>query len=267
VSTADRPTGFRAVAASGRLTDSAWRRPENRRPFVLGHRGARSRAPENTLAGFDLAMDEGADGVELDVRLCGSGQIVVCHDRTLERVSSGRDLRLVEQIALLELEQVDVGDGQRVPTLEAVLDWARERRARVNVEVKRDVRDLALLVRRVSELVQSVSDAPERILVSSFDVRAVRWLARELSGVAVGWLVHARQHLLNGAPGFSWLGARAVHPQNVLCTSESVARWKRRGALVNTWTVNDETRAAHLAGLGVDALISDDPGRILRALG
>jgi glycerophosphoryl diester phosphodiesterase len=218
------------------------------------------------LAAFDLAMDEGADGVELDVRLCGSGEVVVCHDPTLERVSSGRDARVVEQLALPELSRVDVGDGQRVPTLEAVLDWARNRRARVNVEVKSDVRDLPLLVQRVSAIVEAQPDA-ERIILSSFDLHTVRWLARHPGDVAVGWLVHRGQRLLKGAPGFRLLGARAVHPEHVLCTSESVARWKRGGALVNTWTVNDEARAVELAELGIDALITDDPGRILRALG
>lgn len=233
---------------------------------MFGHRGARGRVPENTFAGFDLAIDEGADGIELDVRLCGTGQVVVCHDRTLERVTAGRDVREVERLALADLQHVDLGGNARVPTLEAVLDWSARRGARVNVEVKRDVRDLRLLLERVATLLQTVPDAPDRIILSSFDVRAVHWLAKRVPAIAVGWLVYRGQRVLRRALGWRWLGAQAVHPDHVLCTESSVARWKRGGALVNTWTVNDPGEAVRLAKLGVDVIISDHAGKILSAL-
>jgi glycerophosphoryl diester phosphodiesterase len=245
---------------------SAFRRAPGERPFVFGHRGARGRVPENTFAGFDLAIDEGADGIELDVRLCGSGQVVVCHDRTLQRVTAGRDVREVERVALADLQRIDVGGDERVPTLEAVLDWSARRRTRINVEVKRDVRDLGLLLERVAALLQTLPDAPARIILSSFDVRAVHWLARRVPAIAVGWLVYHRQSVLRHALGWRLLGAKAVHPEHVLCTESSVARWKRGGALVNTWTVNDPVEAVRLAKLGVDVIISDHAGKILKAL-
>src|SRR3954469_22392426 len=88
---------------------SAWQRPEGVRPFVLGHRGARHAAPENTLAAFELARKEGADGVELDVRLDGSGRVIVLHDPTLARVTGGAEVRHAEDIAGRELCALDVG--------------------------------------------------------------------------------------------------------------------------------------------------------------
>jgi glycerophosphoryl diester phosphodiesterase len=102
--------------------------------------------------------------------------------------------------------------------------------------------------------------------LSSFDVRAVLWLARHLPDIAVGWLVHRRQRMFRRALGWRWLGARAVHPEHVLCSDSSVARWKRGGALVNTWTVNDPSEAVRLAALGVDVIISDHAGKILKAV-
>jgi len=89
----------------------AWQRPEGARPFVLGHRGARHAAPENTLAAFELARTEGADGIELDVRLDGSGRVIVLHDPTLVRVTRGADTRHAEDIPSRELSRLDVGKG------------------------------------------------------------------------------------------------------------------------------------------------------------
>ena len=95
-------------------------------PLVLGHRGARREAPENTLPAFELATAQGAAGVELDVRLDGSGRVIVLHDRTLLRVTAGRDDRDVESLSADQLDQVTLDGGARVPTLEQVLGWARE---------------------------------------------------------------------------------------------------------------------------------------------
>src|SRR3954468_10133753 len=105
---------------------SAWQRPLGKRPFVLGHRGARHAAPENTLAAFELARREGADGVELDVRLDASGEVIVLHDPTLTRVTQGKETRHAEDISSPELARLDVGAGERVPLLADVLDWAHQ---------------------------------------------------------------------------------------------------------------------------------------------
>src|SRR4051812_41502440 len=81
-------------------------------PLVLGHRGARHAAPENTHAAFELARREGAAGVELDVRLVKTGQIVVLHDPTLGRVTGNTDRRAAEQLTWAEAQRADVGKGE-----------------------------------------------------------------------------------------------------------------------------------------------------------
>jgi glycerophosphoryl diester phosphodiesterase len=78
------------------LENWPWRRAD--RPLVIGHRGVRGDRPENTLAAFEHAGDQGADGIELDVRTCGSGELVVIHDPTLKRVSSGSEARAVAEV-------------------------------------------------------------------------------------------------------------------------------------------------------------------------
>jgi glycerophosphoryl diester phosphodiesterase len=231
---------------------------------VLGHRGARHAAPENTLAAFELARREGADGVELDVRLDGSGQVIVLHDPTLTRVTSGADSRHAEDIPSADLAQLDIGSGERVPLLRDVLAWAKEHGQRVNVELKSDVRDARALLTGVAHVVKSLP--LPAVLFSSFHPRFVWWLARNVPDLPRAWLVHAKQRVLKHAPGFRLIGANGVHPEHVLASAERVARLKRAGALVNVWTVNDTARALSLAQNGVDAIISDVPGEILRGL-
>ena len=242
----------------------AWQRPALARPFVLGHRGARHAAPENTLAAFELARTEGADGIELDVRLDADGAVIVLHDPTLTRVTEGADRRHAEDIPSRELARLDVGSGQRVPLLADVLDWARASGQRVNIELKSDVRDRSRLLHGV----RSVLDRTElpSVIFSSFHPYFVWWLARHLPDLPRAWLVHRKQTILKYAPGLTLLGANAVHPEHSLVTAERVRRAKRAQVLLNVWTVNDPARARELADLGVDAIISDVPGKILSAL-
>ena len=231
---------------------------------MLGHRGARHAAPENTLAAFELARSEGADGIELDVRLDGDGRVIVLHDPTLTRVTSGAETRHAEQLSSAELARLDIGKGERVPLLADVLVWAREHEQRVNVELKSDVRNRKLLLSQVARVIGSV--ALPRLLFSSFHPHFVWWLGRHLPSQPRAWLVHDRQRLLKYAPGLRLLGANAVHPQHTLLTPERAAHAKRAGLLVNVWTVNNPVRAGELAGLGVDAIISDMPRKILSEL-
>lgn len=242
-----------------------FRRRPGARPLVLGHRGARRDAPENTLEAFELAREQGADGVELDVRLDADGRVVVLHDPDLKRVTGARDARGIKTLGARELAAVDLGGGARVPELSAVLAWAAPHGLVVNVELKHDVARRRALVRSVARIVSRAPGAPEHVILSCFHPGVVLALSRRLPEFTVAWLVHAGQRFAKGARGFRWLGARAVHPEHVLATPARVRRWRRAGAVVNAWTVNDATEARRLAGLGVDGLISDAPREISAA--
>ncbi len=240
-------------------------------PLVLGHRGARHAAPENTHAAFELSRREGAAGVELDVRLVKTGEIIVLHDPTLARVSGGADRRAAEDLPLGEALRVDVGHGEKVPLLSDVLDWARAHDQLVNVEVKSDVTRRRELLRGVIELLARHPVASTHVVLSSFDPRFIWRLARALPEVPSALLFHTKSPIahaaaLVGAATFTRLGARAVHPEHVLVTPARMAAWRSKRALVGVWTVNDEARAQALAKLGVDYIVSDRPGAILHAL-
>ncbi len=241
-------------------------------PFVYAHRGARARAPENTLAAFELARVEGADGIELDVRTTRDGVVVVVHDLDLTRVTGGHDSRVVGELTARELRDVvlDVGGREgRVPTLAEVLDWAAPLELRVNVELKHDDPHHLRLVRGVSRLLRGRLRVTERVILSSFHPRLLTLAAAFADRVPRAFIVHAGQRLAwtqAAVFGAKALGVLAYHPERKLCTPSLVAAWKRAGLVVNPWTVNDVREALDLAALGVDGLITDDPAGVLAAL-
>lgn len=228
-------------------------------PLIYGHRGVRGAAPENTMAAFALAAEQGADGIELDVRLAGSGELVVAHDPTLARATGGSDTRNVADLSYFDLSRVDVGEGERVPRLAEVLAFARARRLRINVEMKRDVPDRMAVVRATARIVRTVPDAPKYVLVSSFDPVMLAAFGLLLPAIPRAFVFEAANRWLrSGWPTFP-LRAAAVHPERTLVSPEAARAWRSRELLVNVWTVNDAEEARDLAACGVDGLITDVP--------
>ncbi|HWO08761.1 MAG TPA: glycerophosphodiester phosphodiesterase family protein [Polyangiaceae bacterium] len=245
------------------LLSARWTPPPTR-PLVLGHRGARHAAPENTFAAFDLALREGAEGVELDVRMNAGGDVIVCHDVTLERVTKGRDLRAIDDLGTAECRAVRLEGGERLPFLREVLDWADERGACLNVELKTDGRRRRALVRAVAELTRPRAKAGN-VLISSFNPLAVLAHRALAPAIASAWLVESAAS--SELPLVPRAGSVALHPKHTLITPARLALWRARVGRVHAWTVNDPVRARELAALGVECLISDNPGRLIAALG
>ncbi|MDQ3031238.1 MAG: glycerophosphodiester phosphodiesterase [Myxococcota bacterium] len=241
------------------------RRAPGRRPFVYGHRGASARAPENTLKAFALALDEGADGIELDVRLSRDGVVVVVHDVDLARVAGRPD-----RIAALDaatLRTIDVG-GDVVPTLDDTLDLTLPRGARVNVELKGDVPDRGALTRAVARLLARRHERErDAIFVSSFRPEILIGLRALRAAVPRAFLFDAehtgpmRAALLRRA-----VSPEGLHPHHTLCSPGAIARWHARGLFVNAWTVDAPGRARALAEAGIDGLITNDPAGICEVL-
>jgi glycerophosphoryl diester phosphodiesterase len=246
-----------------------FRRPDGAPVLVFGHRGVRGEAPENTMAAFELAAQSGADGVELDVRLCRSGEVVVIHDPALTRSTGGRDARAVADLDAAELSRVDLGGGERVPLLREVLDWARAKNLLVNVEIKRDVPDRRAVVRETANVVRGYLAAPGSVMASSFDPWMLAYFGWLLPEVLRGSLF-SPDSTLAAMQTKGWVAALvragAVHPERTLVVPERCQKWKKRSTLVNVWTVNDVAEAKSLAAMGVDAIITDVPSVMVRAL-
>ncbi|HEY0709300.1 MAG TPA: glycerophosphodiester phosphodiesterase [Polyangia bacterium] len=242
-----------------------WARRDRGRPLIIGHRGASAREVENTVPAFVQAAAEGADGVELDVFLSASGEVVVFHDDDLQRLAGLP--HQVRTMSLHALRAVALPRGARIPTLDEVFE-ACGPSLLVNVEIKStgatDV-SLPALVAGVSEVVDR-RGAAARVLVSSFDPRAVAlWQERRTDVPAALVFEDGVAPVLGKALALPFLKPKAVHPEAVLCRPDVVAAWHAAGYMVNTWTVDDPNRIRELAMAGVDGIITNDPAGALRA--
>jgi glycerophosphoryl diester phosphodiesterase len=240
------------------------------RPLVLAHRGACRLETENTLGAFRRAMSEGADGVELDVQCCASGEVVVFHDDDLARLA-GRSQRIAD-LGLAALREVRLTGGGEIPTLDEALQ-ACGPSARVNVELKCAGLRTASYRALVSGVAAAVdrAGAAERVLVSSFSLTALWLWARKRPDVPCGLLFERPRPLrfpwpLRTDRVVPFIGASAVHPEDSLCCPEALAGWRRRGLAVNVWTVDEPSRIRSLAAMGVSAIITNEPGRAASVL-
>lgn len=256
-----------------RLDDFA---PGQPKPMVIAHRGYSSKAPENTLAAFTLLCEHGINGVELDVHRCGSGEIVVIHDDSLQRVA-GVPLPIATT-PLAELLEHDVGRwfdarfaGERIPLLEDVFELLSGR-CFIDIEIKRHrsagapreehaEAQVARLVRR--------HGLERRCIVSSFGpsiVRRVRKLDRNIVTAIIDGPGHDVASFARRKAARIVSDAPVVKPHHANATETLFARMHRRERLVMPWTVDDEELARSLANRGADAIITNRPGEILEAL-
>jgi glycerophosphoryl diester phosphodiesterase len=240
-------------------------------PIILAHRGASAHAPENTLAAFELALAQNADGIELDVRLTADGHVVVIHDSTVDRTtgSHGR----VKDLSLAQLRALDAGNffsekfrGEKIPTLEEVFETVGKRTF-INVELTNYNAPRDQLVETVSMLVKKFG-LQKRILFSSFLASNLSRARAYLPGVPRGLLT------LNGLMGawarsfgFAFGRYQALHPNLKDVTPEQVQRVHRLKRRVNVWTVNVAEDMRRLFGWGVDGIITDDPQLAVRVRG
>ena len=232
---------------------------------LLAHRGSHRQHPENTIPAFEAALAEGAGGVELDVRLCRSGELVVCHDPTLARLA-GRPLE-VARVPWSLLRDVPVGET-RLTLLDPVLDLVLGAGCQVNVEVKGDVPDRRATAEGVAALLNRRTEAERGgVLLSSFHPTVVGALG---SGVPDVW----RGFLFDLENTGRWraevirrvLRPHGLHPHQQLCTPAAVTRWRNEGRYLAPWTVNDPSRGRALAALGVDWIITDEVPKLRAAL-
>lgn len=236
--------------------------------LVLGHRGGRGESwpAENTCEAFARALREGARGVELDVRLCGSGEPVVHHDRTLARVTERRDARGIHEVPRVDLPRLR--GGEKIPTLAEALELFGRDHV-VNVEVKADVPSRREVVGVVAKLLNQLGESAPSIVVSSFDPVVVLGFAKAAPNVTRGMLIGGRTPRLSTAlPRVMRraAGIEAAHLEDGIITRERVTRLRASKLRVVAWTVNDAARAIALRDMGVETIITDYPGLIVNAL-
>ena len=218
-------------------------------------------APENTLAAFLLALQAGADGIELDVMLSRDKELVVIHDSTVDRTTDGSGK--VAEIPLAALRELDAGArfgekfrGEKLPTLNEVFE-AVGGKMRINVELKNYAQPLDDLTSRVIALTERFHLA-DSVLLSSFNPINLSKARRQNPKIRRGLLVSPGDRLMLGAGG-RLFPYHALHPYYEDVTPEMAADLRARGKQLNTWTVDDPQALLRLHSIGVDGIISNNP--------
>lgn len=220
----------------------------SRKLLLLGHRGARRYAPENTFTAFDLALEHGADGFEFDVRCTRDRYTILCHDPKFNRLT-------LRRATLKQVQQSCVNRDEMPSCLEDVLDRYRAE-AFLNIELK--VRGLEAIVVRAIKRAR-----PRNYFVSSFLPGVVRRLHEIDRSLVLGTLAQTRWQLRR----WRRMPANYLVPHFRLLSPELIEKAHAAGKQVITWTVNDMQQMRRFAAMGVDGIISDDTRLLVKTLG
>jgi len=219
----------------------------------IGHRGAKGHAPENTMASFAKALELGVDGIELDVHVCASGELVVIHDFTVDRITNGTGE--VHKMTLAQLKELVIEHEQYIPTLDEVYNLINKR-CFVNIELKG--RHTAIPVSDfIDAFVKDSGYKYEDFLVSSFQREELRVMSEINPNVHLGVLTQA-----SVTEAWQWameFKAKAIHPHFTLLTESNVHKAQQAGLKVYTWTMNEPEDIARIKTYNVDGIISDYP--------
>ena len=251
-------------------------------PFILGHRGASALAPENTLAAFSRAISDGADGIEFDVRLSRDSVPVVIHDATLKR--TGLIDHPVSNLTASELREVDVGSwfaqrtekpnesfvGEKLPTLAHVFEFFSAHDGLLYTEMKCEPNQGSELATEVVKLTREFGML-DRVVVESFDHSAIAAVKRIDAEIRTAALFEPkltrplssirRLRMVDAAID---VAADEIALHHTLAASRVIEKATQAGLEVVVWTVEDPIWINRARSLGIKALISNDPGSLIR---
>lgn len=232
-------------------------------PQIWAHRGDKAHAPENTLSAFDQAWKKGAHGIELDVWRCASGEVVVIHDRNPEALTgtSGD----ITAMSLSELRSLKLPQGERIPTLEEVLDQSPDG-SWINVEIKSEGLGSQGVEAEVIRLLEAKKKLGQTV-VSSFNPLTLYRLNRLAPKLRLGLLFHEDSAWpLRRAWAARFLKLYSLHPQFSLANLQMMRRAKKKGQKVIVWTINNIHDLETCPQAGVHAIITDDPAWLIETL-
>lgn len=224
------------------------------KPLVIAHRGASAYRPENTLAAFELAIEQDADMIETDLHTTSDGVVAISHDATLDHLGGEGE---VADKTLAELQALDAGDGERVPTLDEVMD-------RFSAQIPFNLELKIGTAHRYADMEQAAIDAAhsrgvmDQTLYSSFYDGVLRRLRELEASVRIAVLVDYKQpeRMFERA---AECGAEAINPFFSQVDTEFMARAHGEGLAVYPYTVDDLEAMERLLDLGVDGLFTNRP--------
>ena len=230
---------------------------ENKDILNIGHRGAKGHIAENTLESIQKAIDLGVDGVEIDVFRCASGEIVVFHDKKLDRLTNSTGF--IEEMTIDALNNVLVEGKYKIPTLEEVLTFI-DGNILLNVELKgkNTAKKTALILEK---FVSNTKWESNQLIVSSFDWDELIIFKNENTDIPIGILND--KNTLNEVLDIAIkLDAVAIHPNFSSLNQEIVNTIHDSGFKIYSWTINAPEEIDKAITFGIDGIITDFPDRI-----
>ena len=224
---------------------------------IIAHRGASSIKPENTLAAFQKALELGTEMIELDVQLCKTGELVVIHDARVNRTTNGHGF--VSQKTLSELQELDAGNGEKIPTLQEVFDLAGGK-TKINIELKG--KDVATdTVDLIKHQIESKNQTLHDFIISSFHHKQLQEFHTLMPEIPIGILYE-------GIPaGFQKLArelqATSINLSIKHINENRVQEIHQNGLQVWIYTVNQLEDFEKIKAMGVDAVFTNYPERFI----
>lgn len=232
--------------------------------MIVGHRGAKALAPENTLAAIQACADCGVNWIEVDTLLSKDGVPIIFHDETLDRCTDKQG-RVADK-TLLQIKKADAGEkfaakfkGETIPTLEEALQLCLQNSMSMNLEIKiHHDYEITSLVTAVNEVIQKLGFPEDRLLLSSFSKLALKECLKVMPAIKRGYITEEKEaddYLALIVP----LDLFSVHVNHKKLTKEMAKKIKGEGYQLNIWTMNEPSKVEAFSQMQVDNIITDDP--------
>ena len=226
-------------------------------PIIIGHRGAKGHIIENTLESIEKSMELGVDGIEIDIFKCKSGELIVFHDKTLNRLTDSEGL--VELLDLDSIRKIKIHDKYKIPTLNEVLDFI-DGKVFLNIELKGS--ETGLLTNQIIKnyIEKGNNWTTEKFIISSFNWEELEKFYKINKQIPIAVLTDADP--LDAIPVAKKLEAKAINPSYKSLNSKNVKKIHEAGYKIYPYTVNKKENISKVISLKVDGIITDFPERV-----
>lgn len=224
--------------------------------YRVGHRGAAGYALENTAVAIKKALELRINIIELDVRKCGTGELVICHDKKIDRITNG--VGTISKLTLSKIKSYNTLDGQKILTLGEALNLIRGR-AMVNLHLKENgiIREIFTTLNQATA---SKYWSVRHFLLSSFSVRQLKQIQNINPKIKIGLL--CQRNTFNVVRRIKALSLYSIHINKRLLKKKGIEKLRKKGIKVFAWTINNAMDIKMAKNLGVDGIISDFPDLI-----
>ena len=239
---------------------------------IISHRGYSAKYPENTMIAFQKAVECGTHGIELDVQLSKDGEVVICHDETIDRTSNGTGY--IKDMTVEELKKYDFGskfnrinakyEFQEIPTLREYLEYIKDFEVYTNIELKTNIFKYEGIQEKVWDLINEFH-LEERIMISSFNHHSILEMKEIAPSIKCGFLTMCG--LLNPGSYTKQYSVECYHPFFVSLTEEDIKNCQSEQIEINTYTVNEEKQIRRFVDLKMTNIITDETELALRLIG